>query len=495
MSSEGSITKRCNCKDPADTKKRLGSSCPKLRRPGGAWSTTHGTWGFQIELPTAGTKRRPLRRGGFDGREQARDELDRVRSLLDLAGDDPAVAVQIGDLLHACKAGTPLPDRDEVAARVRAGVPASSDLTTGQYLQQWLDGRRGLSPKTLRGYSDDIRLYLIPHLGEIPLQQLRINHVQAMFHALEKRNDEIRAGRASTDPVVRARFRNIRPRGDSSMRRLFATLRVALNHAVTPGRLIPINPAIGIELNPEERPLAKVWTEKAIARWKATGQRPSPVMVWRPQEAGAFLDYVQTHDAVLYPMFALILHRGLRRGECCGLSHYDVDLDDKTLTVIDQVTPVGYTPVKKKVKSRAGERTMPLGPTTTVILTDYELMRDGWRQASGDDWPNTDYYFVRPDGQPWHPQRISDRFDALIAASGLPPIRLHDLRHCAATYLRHGGADMKEVQTVLGHSKVGLTSDTYTAVVIELQRDHADAAADLIPRKKADLVASKEKAA
>ncbi len=485
MTSDGSINKRCPCKDPNDPKKRLGSACPKLRRPGGAWSTTHGTWGFQIELPTPAPKRRPLRRGGFDSREQARDELDQVRSLLEIAGGDQGVAVQIGDLLHACRPGMPLPDRDEVASRVRAGVPASADITTGQYLKSWLDGRRGLSPKTLRGYSDDINKYLIPYLGEIPLQQLRITHVQAMFRALEERNAEIRAGRASDDPVVRARWRNIRPRGDNSMQRLFATLRVALNHAVIPGRLIPINPALGVELEPEVPPQARVWTVKAIERWKATGERPSPVMVWRPEEAGAFLDYAQAHDAVLYPLFTLILHRGLRRGECCGLSDFDVDLDDAALTVVDQITPVGYTPVKKKVKSRAGDRTVPLGPKTTTVLTDYLRMRDGWRQASGDDWPNTGYFFVRPDGQPWHPQTISDRFDSLILASGLPPIRLHDLRHCSATYQRHGGADMKDIQETLGHSRLGLTSDTYTSVVLELQHAHADAAADLIPRNKA----------
>jgi integrase len=61
-------------------------------------------------------------------------------------------------------------------------------------------------------------------------------------------------------------------------------------------------------------------------------------------------------------------------------------------------------------------------------------------------------------------------------------VRLHDLRHCAATYLRHGGADLKEVQETLGHSNIAITSDTYTSLILELRRGHADAAADLIPR-------------
>jgi hypothetical protein len=61
-------------------------------------------------------------------------------------------------------------------------------------------------------------------------------------------------------------------------------------------------------------PKARVWTPKAIEWWRASGERPSPVMVWRPEQAGQFLDYAQRHDAVLYPLFALILHRALRRG-------------------------------------------------------------------------------------------------------------------------------------------------------------------------------------
>jgi integrase len=483
---DGSITKRCNCKDPA-TGRRLGTRCPRLRRPGGGgWHPTHGTWGFQLELPIAdGQTRRQLRRGGFDEREQAAAELGHARGLLALAHGDDAIAVQIGDLLHACPAGKPLPDPDAVAARVRAGVPATVATTTGEYLQQWISGRRGLAENTLRCYRDHIAKYLTPHLGGIPLQGLRSGHIQAMFTALDERNNDIRAARASTDPKVRATVKGVRPMGESSMQRLFATIRKALNDAVRKTKLITANPALGVELETGKRPKARVWTDKAIEGWKATGKRPSPVMVWRPEQAGQFLDHAEAHDPDLYPMYLLILHRGLRRGEACGLRDTDVDLDAGYLSVIQQITAVGYTPVTRPVKSDAGDRLIPLGPTTIHALQQYLQMRDRWRHDAAAAWPDTGLFFVRPDGHPWHPQAISDRFDKLVARSGLPPVRLHDLRHCAATFLRHGGADMKEVQETLGHSTLGLTSDTYTSVILELQRVNADAAADLIPRKKA----------
>ncbi|MFC6562631.1 hypothetical protein [Actinoplanes utahensis] len=119
-------------------------------RSGGSWSTTHGTWGYQLELPVAPRQnRRVLRRNGFDDRDTTRAELDHARSLLALAGDDTGLAVQIGDMLQACKNGIPLPSLDTVAARVRAGVPANMPTTTGAYLTEWLAGRRGLSPNTV----------------------------------------------------------------------------------------------------------------------------------------------------------------------------------------------------------------------------------------------------------------------------------------------------------------------------------------------------------
>ncbi|WKU03458.1 tyrosine-type recombinase/integrase [Micromonospora sp. HUAS LYJ1] len=482
---EGALTKRCTCTDP-DSGKRLGSRCPKLRRPGGGWHPTHGMWGYQLELPARPTQaRRQLRRSGFDNRDTASAELRHARTLLDLADGDQDLAVEVADLLHACRPGTPLPDRDTLAARIRAGVPAAVPTTTGDYLTTWLQGRRGLAEKTIRGYSDHIRLYLIPHLGKIPLQSLRTGHIEAMFTAIGNQQDAIRAARASTDPAVRATVKGVRPMEASSTQRLYATLRKALNDAVVRAKLIPANPALGVELPTAKRPKARVWTAKAVEHWQATGKRPSPVMVWTPTQAGRFLDHTQRHDIVLYAMYLLILHRGLRRGEACGLRDHDVDLDSRHLTIVEQITTVGYTPITRPVKSDAGDRTIPLGPKTTSALRDYIKMRRRWQTVNGDQWPDTGLFFVRPDGQPWHPQTISDRFDHLIATSGLPPVRLHDLRHCAASYLRHGGADMKEVQETLGHSTLGLTSDTYTSIILDLERGNADAAADLIPRNAA----------
>jgi site-specific recombinase XerD len=60
------------------------------------------------------------------------------------------------------------------------------------------------------------------------------------------------------------------------------------------------------------------------------------------------------------------------------------------------------------------------------------------------------------------------------------------LRHCAATFLKAAGADLKDVQELLGHSSITITSDTYTSVIAELEveRAKAEAAAALVPRRR-----------
>lgn len=59
---------------------------------------------------------------------------------------------------------------------------------------------------------------------------------------------------------------------------------------------------------------------------------------------------------------------------------------------------------------------------------------------------------------------MTDHFYRLAADAGLPPIRLHDLRHVAATIALEAGVDIKVVQEDLGHSTSMLTRDTYTSV-------------------------------
>ncbi|WP_132113233.1 tyrosine-type recombinase/integrase [Actinocrispum wychmicini] len=90
--------------------------------------------------------------------------------------------------------------------------------------------------------------------------------------------------------------------------------------------------------------------------------------------------------------------------------------------------------------------------------------------------------FVNKYGDPLSPGYLTHTFRKVAAQAGLPPIRLHDLRHGAASLSLAAGNELKTVQDMLGHSSIVLTADTYTSVLPCLAHKAAEAAVDLVLR-------------
>jgi hypothetical protein len=89
------------------------------------------------------------------------------------------------------------------------------------------------------------------------------------------------------------------------------------------------------------------------------------------------------------------------------------------------------------------------------------------------------YLFAHPDGRPVRPDWLAHRFRALVRKLGLPPVRLHDLRHGAASLAGQAGVELKVIQHDLGHSRAVTTADTYWTVFRELAHRSVSAAAVL----------------
>jgi site-specific recombinase XerD len=75
---------------------------------------------------------------------------------------------------------------------------------------------------------------------------------------------------------------------------------------------------------------------------------------------------------------------------------------------------------------------------------------------------------------------VTHRFHRLVVQSGLPPVRLHYLRHGAATLALAAGADLRTIQDMLGHASIVLTAATYTSVLPDVAREAAAGIAHLI---------------
>jgi len=90
------------------------------------------------------------------------------------------------------------------------------------------------------------------------------------------------------------------------------------------------------------------------------------------------------------------------------------------------------------------------------------------------DYIDDGYVFTRPNGKIMATDYVNGRFRRLLAKNGLPHIRLHDLRHSSASYLKYLGFDLKDIQVWLRHSDIQTTMDLYTHLNMDAKRDIAD---------------------
>ena len=200
-------------------------------------------------------------------------------------------------------------------------------------------------------------------------------------------------------------------------------------------------------------------------------------MVWTPEQTGAFLDSAAQDP--LYALYHLIALRGLRRGEAVGLSWTDLDLEGGWLLVHEQVVQLGWRTLRTTPKA-GSERVLALDAGTARVLAEHRQRRVAELRYLGLEPDATAEVFTRADGQLVHPDYVTRHFGRLIKQAGLPPIRVHDLRHGAATLA--SGVEMKVVQDMLGHSSITITSDTYTSVLPQVARSAAEATAGMVPR-------------
>ncbi|AEV81196.1 integrase family protein [Actinoplanes sp. SE50] len=78
------------------------------------------------------------------------------------------------------------------------------------------------------------------------------------------------------------------------------------------------------------------------------------------------------------------------------------------------------------------------------------------------------------------PDWLTHRFHVLVVRFGLPLVRLHDLRHGAASLAGAAGVELKVIQHDLGHSSAVTTADTYWTVFRELAHQAVAVTAGLL---------------
>ena len=263
------------------------------------------------------------------------------------------------------------------------------------------------------------------------------------------------------------------------MQRIHNTLSAALKSA-TKGGLIPRNPAPDAELAKAVAPKIKVWTA---------------------EELGGFLDLILGQR--LYGLYHLATFAGMRRGELCGLSWDDVDLDRARITVRWQITAKAYQRARaaerrgevgryrSKPKTRAGEdRIVDLDSGSVDVLRLWREQQAEEARQWGDNYVSMEdedgpynLVFTRENGAPLDPPKAWATFVELVRKAGLTYMKLHGLRHMNISLLLEAGVSETIIALRVGHSSPALIRSTYGHLIGSVGQRAAKASAKLVPRQ------------
>ena len=175
--------------------------------------------------------------------------------------------------------------------------------------------------------------------------------------------------------------------------------------------------------------------------------------------------------------FALCLFAGLREGECLGLSWSQIDFDKGTITVSQQLQKEkvkgGKYFIAPFTKSNKSRTLMP--PMIAFEYLKAERKRQLANQlAAGTLWDNSEnLVFTNAFGRHLAIFTFYNAFKKVAASIGRPDARPHDLQHTTATVAIASGADIKSVQSLLGHATASFTLNVYAHTSERMMADTA----------------------
>jgi integrase len=333
----------------------------------------------------------------------------------------------------------------EIVASLHAGgYVEPTKQTFNEFTTEWLAAiQPTVRPATHYSYERNLRLHVVPRLGSVQLRRVDAGMLNTLYAALlaDGRKDHARGG--------------LSPR---TVRYVHTIVHRALKDAVKWGRLA-------------RNPVDAADPPKAAA-----ASRPESI-TWTAEQLRTFLEGAR--GSRHWTAYLLLATTGLRRGEALGLRWSDLDLDGGRASIRQTVIAVKHTALLGTPKTAKGRRTVTLDAGTVVALPEHRKRQAAERLLMGSGWTDTDLVFCHVDGTMLHPERFTRGFSDAVRQLGLPPIRLHDLRHGWATLALQVGVHPKVVQERLVHANIGITLDTYSHVIAGLHEDAAEQVAAL----------------
>lgn len=151
----------------------------------------------------------------------------------------------------------------------------------------------------------------------------------------------------------------------------------------------------------------------------------------------------------LYAYF--LLFTGTRKAEALALEWKDIDFKNKEVIISKSLEWLGNAPKVKAPKTEAGIRTISL-PDTLL-----DELKKAYKRS------NSQYVFADEKGEYMHHGKFEYSWNKYIQEANIS-VTPHQLRHTYATMLYEAGIDLKDAQSLMGHSDIKVTQNIYTHI-------------------------------
>ncbi len=259
-------------------------------------------------------------------------------------------------------------------------------ITLAEYLDQWLKDYvwPNLSPRTAEGYEHIIRRHLIPTLGNIPLTQVKPEHLQKYYSV------KLSGGRCDGNGGLSTR----------TVRHHHVTLHTALESAVKWGLLVR-NPADAVTPPRYQRHEMHTLDEQGIHTLL---------------EAAKATPY--------YALYYTALYTGMRRSELLALRWSDIDLVMCELSVTRTLHHLrDGSFIYRQPKTAKSRRLIALSPSTALVLKEHKEKQETDHLLMGVPLKVSDLVFSHIDGKPLLPDTVTREWIRLTRRVELPGIR------------------------------------------------------------------------
>lgn len=303
-----------------------------------------------------------------------------------------------------------------------------SQLTFAGYLEQLIKcAGTNIKPNTYRTYQAMVTNHIVPYFKQHPvlLQELKPTDLDAYYQFKQQLGSK-QNGKGTLSAM--------------SIRHHHQVISKALSDAVHDG-LIQFNPASAAR---------KPKTE----RYNASFLNPSEIDMMLALFIGNVVELPVNLCAVY----------GFRRSEVLGLKWEHIDFENRAITVTETLQQGVDGDYVDTPKTNSSYRTLPMTDSVYKLLKGQKHRQERLQGALGAGYIQNDYVCTWPDGNVISPNYLTRTFHNVIAKSSLPNIRLHDLRHSAASNLLNMGFSIVQVQQWLGHGSASTTLNFYAHV-------------------------------